>query len=73
MMVALLDAAQVKRILGLIADQKPEAIDIEGARAAEIAHAELDMAGAHDVEGRVENRVADRHGRVAIDGSCGDF
>ena len=38
MMVTLLDATQVQRILGFIADQKPEAIDIEGARAAEIAH-----------------------------------
>ena len=30
---ALLDAAQIKRIVGFIADQEAEAIDIKGARA----------------------------------------
>ena len=64
MMVALLDAAQIERIGGLVADQQPEAIDIEGARARQIAHAKLDMARAHDVERRVENRLADGHVRV---------
>ena len=61
-MVALLDAAQVERVVGLVADQEPETIDIEGARAGEVAHAEFDMARAHDVERRVENRLADGHG-----------
>ena len=35
--VALLDAAQVERIVGFVADQEPEAIDIEGARTLKIA------------------------------------
>ena len=68
-MVALFDAAQVERIVGLVADQEPEAIHVECARTAEIAHAELDMACAHDVERRVEDRLVDRHGTVAVDGS----
>ena len=61
MMVTLLDAAQIKRIVGLVADQKPEAIDIKGARAPKIAHAKLDMACAHHIERRVENRLVDGH------------
>ena len=69
MVVALLDAAQIERVVGLVADQKAEAIDIEGARAAEVAHAELDMACAHDIERRVENGFADRHAVAAgVDG-----
>jgi len=66
MMVALLDAAQVERILSLVADQKSEAIDVEGARAGEIADAKLDVARAHDGERRIENRIADRHARVPL-------
>src|SRR3984885_12075661 len=62
MMIALLDAAQIERIVSFIADQKPEAIDIKGARAAKIADAQFDMACPHDIERRVENRFADRHG-----------
>ena len=61
MMVALLDAAQIKRVVGLVTDQKAEAIDIEGARALKVPHAELDMARAHDVERRIENRLMDGH------------
>src|ERR1700722_11741843 len=61
MMVTLLDAAQIKRVVGLVADQKSEAIDIKGARAHKVAHAELDMARAHHIERRVENRLMDGH------------
>ena len=61
MMVALLDAAQIKRVIGLVADQKAEAIDIKGARARKVAHAKLDMARAHHIERRVENRLVDGH------------
>ena len=57
MVVALLDAAQIERVLGLVADQKSEAIDIEGARAREIADAKLDVARPHDVERRIENGI----------------
>ena len=64
--VALLDAAQVERILGFVAHQKAKAIDIEGARARKIAHAKLNVAGAHDVERRIEDRVADRHDRSPL-------
>ncbi len=62
MMVALFNAAQIERIVGLVADQEAEAIGIKGARAGKIAHAQLDMARAHDVERRIENRLADGHG-----------
>ena len=61
MMIALLDGAQIEGVLALVADQKSEAIDIEGARALEIPHAELDMARAHDVERRIEYRLMDGH------------
>ena len=60
-MIALLDPAQIKRILGLVGNQKPQAIGVKGARAAEVAHAEFDMTGADDVERRIENRLADGH------------
>ena len=65
MMIALLDAAQIERIVGLVADQKPKAIDVKGARARKVAHAKLDMARAHDIERRVENRLVDGH-RAAL-------
>ena len=44
MMVAFLDAAQIERIVGFVADQEAEAIDIKGARAPKVAHAKLDVA-----------------------------
>ena len=59
--VALLNAAQIKRVLGLVADQKSEAIDIERARAFDVPHAELDMARAHDIEWRIKHRWVDGH------------
>ena len=62
MMIALLDAAQIERVLGLVADQKPEAIGVEGTRPRKIGDAQLDMAGAYDVERRIEDRIADGHG-----------
>src|SRR5580658_3557958 len=61
MVAPLLDAAEIEGVLAFVADQKPQAIDIEGAGAAEIADAELDMAGAYDVERRIEDRVAEGH------------
>ncbi len=60
-MIALLDRPQIDGVLGLVRHQQPEAVDVEGARTGEVAHAELDVAGAHDVEGRIENGLADRH------------
>ena len=61
MMIAFLDAAQIERVRVLVGDQIAEAIDIEGARSGEIAHAEFDVAGAHDIERRREIGRADRH------------
>jgi hypothetical protein len=61
MMVALLDAAQIERIVGLVADQKSQAIDVEGARAGKVAHTELDVAGPHHIERRVENWFPNWH------------
>src|SRR5262245_16462409 len=74
MMVALLDAAQEQRILGFTRRQESQAIDVERARAGEIADAELDMAGANHVERWIENGLADRHGfpqRRRISFECG--
>src|SRR5215831_1729038 len=61
MMIALLDPAQIERIRGLVGHQQPEAIDIEGLAAGKVADTELDMARAHDVERRVEDRRPDGH------------
>jgi len=61
-MVALFDAAEVERILGLFADQKPEAIRVEGPRPPEIGDAQFDMACAYNIERRIEDRIADGHG-----------
>ena len=60
-MVVLLDAAQIERVLVLIADDVAEAVDIKGARFCEIAHAEFDMAGAHDVKRRRVIGRTNRH------------
>ena len=72
MVVALLDAAQVERIPSLVADQKSEAIDVEGARAGEIADAKLDVARAR---WRTADRKPDRGSACsgAVDGGCADF
>ena len=61
MMVALFDAAQIERIVGLVTDQKPEAIDVESPRADKVAHTELEVACAHHIERRVENWLSDWH------------
>ena len=56
-MAALLERAQIDARRGLVGDLQAEAVDIEGARRGEIAHAELDMAEPHDVEGGIEDWV----------------
>ncbi len=73
MVVSFLDAAEVERVCRLVADQQTEAVNIEGARAAEIADPKLDMAGANDVEGRGEDRIVDWHCSPGVDGFCADF
>src|SRR3954462_9819953 len=60
-MVALLDGAQIKRVLVCVGHDIAKAIDIERARPIEVRHAEFDMAGAHDVERRIEDRIAEGH------------
>ena len=60
-MIALLDRAQIERVGVLAADDVAEAIHIERARGREIGDAELDMARAHDVEGRIEDGIAQGH------------
>jgi hypothetical protein len=54
MMRALLDAAQPECIGGLIADDEPHDLGVEVAAPREIARGEHEMAGARDVERRVE-------------------
>jgi hypothetical protein len=61
--IALFHRAQEDRILVFRGGEITEAVDIEGAGCREIAYAELDMAGADDVERRGEVRLADGHGR----------
>ncbi len=64
-MVALLDAAQIERVrlLGgfLGGLHEPQAIHIERAGAAEVAHAERDVARPHHVERRLQIRLNERH------------
>ena len=60
--IALLDGPQIERVRRLVADQVAQAIDIKGAGAAKVAHAELDMARAHDVERGIGDRRANGHG-----------
>ena len=61
MVVALLDRPQIERARLLGADQIAQAIDIERARPGEVAHGQFHMAGAHDVERRGEDGLADGH------------
>ena len=60
-MIALLDAAQIERVLVLVRDDVAEAIDVERARLRQIGDAELDVARAHDVERRIEDGIAQHH------------
>ncbi len=69
-MVALLDAAQIERVAVLVGDEIAEAIDIEGARAGEVGHAEFDMARAHDIERRIEDGIAEGMGSASQALSC---
>ena len=66
MMVALLDRAQIERLARLLGDEIAEAIDIECARRGEIAHAEFDVARAHHVEWRIEDRLANGHEQTLV-------
>jgi hypothetical protein len=43
------------------ADQIAQAVDIEGAGAGEVAHNKFDMTGAHHVEWRIGDRLANGH------------
>src|ERR1700752_2310332 len=61
-MIALLDAAQIKRVLVLVGDDVAEAIDVERARARDVGDAKLGVAPAHDVERRIEDGIAEGHG-----------
>ena len=62
MVIALLDAAQVERVLGLLGREQPEAVRIERARGGEIRDPEHHMARTQDVERRVEDGGLERHG-----------
>jgi hypothetical protein len=61
MMVAFFHPAQIERVGTLIAREQPQTIDIKCARTGDIAHAKFDVAGAHDIERRIEIGFADRH------------
>ena len=61
MMIALLDRAKVKHAARFGADQIAEAIHIKAAGPGEVADREFHMAGAYDIERRIELRLADRH------------
>jgi hypothetical protein len=61
MMIALLDRPQIDGVRGFNRRQQPEAVDVESARSREVAHAQLDVAGTHDIERRIGRRLADGH------------
>ena len=62
MMAGLGDAAQIDRILVLVADGKADQIDVKGAAFAEVLHVQHGMTGARDVEGRMVVGLGDGHG-----------
>ncbi len=61
MMVALLEPAQIESVVVGVGYVEPEAVDIEGAGAAEVAHPQFRMARPDDVEGRIENGAVNGH------------
>ena len=61
-MAGLGDAAQVDRILVLVADDKADQIDIEGAALRQVFDVQHGMAGARDVEGRIVVWLGNAHG-----------
>ncbi len=73
MMVALFDAAQIERIVGLVADQEPEAIHVESPRAGEVAHAELDVACRTTLNGGSKTGSRIGIGSAGVDGWSADF
>src|SRR5581483_12423099 len=60
-MASLGNAAQVQRVLVLVADDEADQIDIERPALAEVVHVQQRMAGAGDVERRVIVRARDGH------------
>src|SRR5580704_18652894 len=51
------DAAQIDRVVVLVADDQADEVDIEGAAFGQVFHLQYGMAGAGDVEGRVVVRA----------------
>jgi hypothetical protein len=56
------DAAQIDRLLVLVADDEAEKVDIEIPADREIPHRQHAMARTRDVEGRIVDRLGDAHG-----------
>jgi len=59
--LALLDAAQPERIRVLVADEQSDHLGVEGLAGREILRGQHEMAGARDVERRLEVGLWDRH------------
>ena len=63
MVVALLHSPQIKRVAVLCANQIAQAIHIKAAGADQVAHRKFNVAGAHDVEWRIEHSGTEGHWR----------
>ena len=55
------DAAQIDRVLVLVADDEADEIDVEISAHREVLHGEHRMAGARDVEGRIVDGLGNAH------------
>ena len=65
---ALLDAAQPDRVGVLVAHDQPHHLDVEVAAGGEVARREHEMAGARDVERRIEVGLRKGHCSILFDG-----
>ena len=72
-MARLGDAAQIDRILVLVADDKADQIDIEGAALRQILDVQHRVAGARDVERRIVVGLGDAHEELRTRADCADI
>jgi len=63
---AFLKAAQVERVVIVVAHHEAKRVDIESAALCEIAHAMDDVARARDVERGPEDRIGNAHGLLSL-------
>jgi hypothetical protein len=56
------DAAQIDRVLVLIADDEADEVDVEAPALRQVLHAKHGMACTRDVERRIVDRLRNAHG-----------